>query len=297
MKNLIHKLRGELHENYPLANLTSWQIGGPAKFFYRPADLEDFALFLKTWTHEPIIVLGSGTNVLISDKGISGTVVYLREKLNKIEQLDDFTLRAEAGVSCARLVQYSAHQGYIDAVFLAGIPGTLGGLLAMNAGAYGDTIWNHVTQVETINRQGEIKIRDPKEFIIGYRKISGLNITNNVNNEWFVAANLVFAKDASKNATQKVKELLQKRKASHPSQPSCGSVFKNPPGEHAARLIESCGLKGKIIGGAQISEKHANFIVNLGTAKAADVERLIQEIISEVQKKFGITLETEVKFI
>lgn len=297
MKNLSQQLRGEFKENFAMANFTSWHIGGPAQYFYRPADLQDLALFLQTWNDEPLTLLGAATNVLILDSGIPGVVIYLRETFNKIEQLNDFSLRAEAGASCARLVHYCASQGYIDAAFLAGIPGTVGGLLAMNAGASGDCIWNHVTRVETITRAGEIKIREPSEFKVEYRKISGLSQQAGYADEWFIAANLVFAQENPETALRQVREQIQKRKASQPSEPSCGSVFKNPPGDFAARLIEACGLKGKICGGAQISTKHANFIVNNGAATARDVTTLIQEISFEVEKQHQVKLELEVKIL
>lgn len=292
MNFLSTKIRGELHENHPLASYTSWKIGGPAAYFYEPSDLEDLAAFLKYWKKDPIIFLGAATNVLISDAGIKGTVIHLRGCLNKLQQLDAGVLRAEAGVSCSRLVQQCVHLDLGSAAFLAGIPGTVGGALAMNAGAYGDNIWHHVSQIETINREGIIRIRRPDEFQFGYRNISGL-----APNEWFAVGNFKFMHDQECDADSKVRTILQRRQASQPLDlPSCGSVFRNPQGDYAARLIESCGLKGMQIGGAKISEKHANFIVNEGDALANDVKKLIKKIIETVEQQHGIILTPEVHF-
>jgi len=290
MKRLLTKIKGEFHQNHPLAIYTSWQIGGPAEYFYHPTDLSDLATFLKNWKLEPVVLLGAGTNVLIRDGGIKGVVIYLRGSLNELSGLDDFTIRAEAGVSCSRLVQQCVHLNFIDAAFLAGIPGTIGGALAMNAGAFGDTIWNHVIAVETINRKGEIKNRAATEFTPSYRKVVGL-----AQDEWFVAGHLQFASDNEAEAQKRVREIIQKRQETQPiNQASCGSVFRNPPNDYAARLIENCGLKGMQVGGAKISEKHANFIINEGDAKATDVEKLLQIIIATVEQKHNIILQPEV---
>jgi UDP-N-acetylmuramate dehydrogenase len=286
-------MKNTLKQNHPLATYTSWKIGGPAEYFYEPENLEDLKKFLHTWKKEPITILGAASNVLIRDGGIKELVVYLRNHLNEINQLDDFTLRVEAGVGLAHLVQQCMHFGMADAAFMAGIPGTVGGALAMNAGAYGDCIWNHVAAVETINRSGEIKLRSAKEFVASYREVIGL-----ATNEWFVAAQLFFTRGDIQSTKEQISEYLQKRKNSQPLDlPSCGSVFRNPPGDYAARLIESCGLKGKQIGGAKISEKHANFIVNCGDAKASDVEALMQEIVTTVKKTHGIDLISEVHIL
>jgi UDP-N-acetylmuramate dehydrogenase len=292
MKNLP-KLRGNLQQNHLLAEYTSWKIGGPAEYFYEPADLEDLKELLREWKDQPITILGAGTNVLVRDGGIKGLVVYLRNCLDCLSELDDFTLRVEAGVGLARLVQKCVRLGMVDAVFMAGIPGTVGGALAMNAGAYGDGVWNHVVAVETINRLGEVKLRQAKEFIIGYREAVGLD-----EEEWFVAAQLFFARGEIKDAKKQAREYLQKRKNSQPLDlPSCGSVFRNPSDDYAARLIETSGLKGRQIGGAKVSEKHANFIVNCGGATAVDVEALMQEIVVAVKRAHKINLAPEVNIL
>ena len=293
MKNFFPKLRGNLRQNHLLAEYTSWKIGGAAEYFYEPADLEDLNLLLQSWKQQPITILGAATNVLIRDRGIKGLVIYLRNCLNGLNELDAFTLRVEAGVGLARLLQKCLSLGMCDAVFMAGIPGTVGGALAMNAGANGDCIWNHVTCVETIDRFGEIKLRQAKEFIANYRQVIGL-----ATEEWFVAAQLIFTRDNVQEMQVQVSECLQKRRNSQPLDlPSCGSVFRNPQGDYAARLIEVSGLKGKQIGGAKVSEKHANFIVNCGRASAVDVEALIQEIMLTVKLEHGVDLVHEVHIL
>lgn len=293
MKKLFGKFQGNLQHNHPLAGYTSWKIGGLAEYFYQPTDIKDLANFLHNCKHDPIILLGAATNVLIRDSGIKGTVIYLRGSLNELQQLDDFSLRAEAGVSCSRLVQQCIHLSLVDAAFLAGIPGTIGGALAMNAGAYDDSIWTHVTAVETINRRGEIQLRPATEFKPGYRQVTGLDT-----NEWFVAGHFRFTRGDEKEAEHQVRELMRQRQSTQPlNQPSCGSVFRNPPKDYAARLIESCGFKGKCIGDACVSEKHANFIVNIGAATSAQVEALIQEIIDTVREQHGIELHPEVRIL
>jgi UDP-N-acetylmuramate dehydrogenase len=291
-----NNIRGKLRENQILAPYTSWKIGGPAQYFFEPADLEDLQEFLRqcsTLEEVPITVLGAGTNVLIRDNGIRGVVIYLRNHLNSLQQLDDFTLRVAVGVTSARLMQHCIHQGFADAAFLAGIPGTVGGLLAMNAGTADGNIWDHVLQVETIKRDGMITYRDAKEFQATYRHVTGL-----AHDEWFIAAKLLFAKQDGAIAQQTAQAILRKRSASQPlTKPSCGSVFCNPPGQYAARLIEAAGLKGTRIGAAVVSAKHANFILNEGNATARDVELLIQHIVKVVKQSQHIELTPEVRIL
>lgn len=288
------KIRGQIKYNHNLAKHNSWRIGGPARIFYQPADLDDLKTYLQNLPkNERIVWLGSGTNVLINSNGIDANVIYLKNRLTQLQHLDNGIIRVEAGTSCTRLVQNCIHRGMIDAAFLAGIPGTVGGAIAMNAGAYGDNIWNHVISVETIDRNGKIKIRQAKEFKANYREINGLDI----NNEWFIAANLALQIKDPIAAKNRVTELLAKRKATQPlNEFTCGSVFRNPANNYAAKLIEDCGLKGFKIGAARVSEKHANFIVNEGNATSDDVQELMQKITNEVKKKYGIKLLSEVHF-
>lgn len=283
----------KIEKNHKLAPYTSWKIGGIADRFYRPKNLTALQEFLKELPKdEPIIWLGAATNVLIRDGGIRGTVIYVKGKLNHIEDEDDGKLRVEAGVGCSRLVRYALNLGK-DAAFLAGIPGTIGGALVMNAGAFGDQIWNHVISVELIDRKGEITIRPATDFVTDYRHVSGIG-----EDEWIVAGLLQFADKEPNYIKERIKQFLHKRAEKHPLQePSCGSVFRNPSGDFAARLIELSGLKGKKIGGAKVSEKHANFIINENDAKAGDVEALMQYIMEQVEKKTGVRLVPEVKIL
>lgn len=285
--------RGIFYFDHSLASYTSWRIGGAAQYFYQPADLEDLAVFLQNWQGKSVIFLGAGSNVLIRDGGINGLVIHLRDRLNILEQVEEDVLRVEAGVLLAKLVQKCADLGMINAMFLAGIPGALGGALAMNAGAYGDSVWEHVGAVETIDKHGKIHIRKRDEFKIGYRQVIGLK-----KNEWFVAGHLKFPLLDKEEAKEKMLAYITKRRATQPlDEPNCGSVFRNPKNDFAARLIEVSGLKGARIGDAEVSEKHANFIVNKGHAKAFEVEALIDLIKERVLLLHGIDLVPEVRIL
>ncbi|MEJ2608829.1 MAG: UDP-N-acetylmuramate dehydrogenase [Candidatus Thiodiazotropha sp.] len=283
-------LRGELRLNEPLSRHTTWRVGGPAKHFYRPADRDDLVCFLRQMDpQESLLWLGLGSNLLIRDGGFNGTVIATQGVLGETALHSGSCLYAEAGVSCAKVARMAARAELCGAEFLAGIPGTLGGALTMNAGAFGGEIWERVIKVETVDRFGEVRQRPVTDFEIGYRQVKG------VVGEWFLAADLDLKVGDVDAAQLKIKQLLKQRSASQPTnQPSCGSVFRNPPGDHAARLIEAAGLKGKQIGGAQVSEKHANFIINSGSATAADIEALIAIVQQRVESQFGVVLVTEV---
>lgn len=288
-----HHWRGELQINEPMSRHTSWRAGGVARRFYKPADLEDLSDFLsELHPQEPLLWVGLGSNLLVRDGGFPGTVILTVGVLTEMEWLNDVTLRAGAGVTCAKVARMTAKQGLTGAEFLAGIPGSLGGALAMNAGAFGGETWDHVAAVETIDRTGRLHTRLPEEYRVAYRTVGG------VVDEWFVAAQLSLQHGDSDSAQSAIRELLARRAATQPTkQYSCGSVFRNPPGDHAARLIESAGLKGKTLGGAQVSEKHANFIINTGDASAADIETLVNQVQGRVEQLYGVRLETEVRIV
>lgn len=297
-------MKGILKFNEPLAPYTSWHIGGPADKYYRPADTEDLVKFLATLgPDEPITWLGLGSNVLIHDNGIRGAVIHTLapagvNAISVIEKNKETVLiRVEAGATCAKLAKYCVKEGLLGGEFFAGIPGTVGGALAMNAGAWGGETWRVVKQVEVVNRSGELKKRVPEEYKIGYRTVKKSETKDSLE-EWFVAGYFEFEKGDATLASKKIKVLLQERTAKQPIGVfSCGSVFKNPESDHAGRLIEASGLKGFTIGGAQISPKHANFILNLGMAKAEDVRQLIEHIQSIVFKDHQISLEPEVRML
>jgi len=286
-------LRGDLKFNEPMSAHTSWRAGGPADRCYRPADLQDLQQFLMTLpADEPLYWVGLGSNLLVRDGGIRGTVILPFGGLDTLQLMEADKLRAGAGVACAKVARFAVRAGLVGAEFLAGIPGTMGGALAMNAGAFGGETWPLVSSVQTLDRSGELHVRTPASYQVCYRSVVGPR------DEWFVAVDLQLKKGDSAAAQARVKELLERRSATQPTQqPSCGSVFRNPPHDFAARLIESCGLKGERIGNAQVSEKHANFIVNLGQARAADIEALMRYVQSQVKQKHGVWLEPEVRIL
>lgn len=293
MKKNIAK--GQLHYNVSLKPMTVWQIGGAAEKLYWPKDLNDLGQLLKQLPpSEPITWLGIGSNVLIDDAGIQGTVIITAGALQTLTLQVDGSVRAEAGVSCAQVARFAARNGIgKGAEFLSGIPGSIGGALFMNAGCFGNETWNQVVKVETMNRQGEITLRDRSEFTSHYRHIDGLN-----HDEWFVAGYFQFEACDAKMSMDLIKEMLNKRYLSQPAnEPCCGSVFRNPPNHYSAQLIESLGLKGYQIGQAQISDKHANFIINRGNATSEEVKSLMKYIQEQVKKHYGIQLIPEVKIL
>ena len=285
-------VRGRLRENEPMARHTSWRVGGPADRYYTPSSMEDLCRFIASLPPgEPIFWVGLGSNLLVRDGGVRGTVICTHGVLAGLERLADGSVRAEAGVPCAKLARQCVRWGLGSAEFFAGIPGTIGGALAMNAGAFGGETWPHVLFVETVDRKGVLHRRDKDAYDIGYRSVRGPG------EEWFLAATFRFREDANAS-TADIKALLARRKASQPiGLPSCGSVFRNPPGDYAARLIESAGLKGRCIGGAAVSGKHANFIINTGGASALDIERLIDLVRDTVEQVHGVRLQPEVRVI
>ena len=277
----------------PLSRHTSWHIGGPAEVFFNPADTTELASFLRSVpAGVPIQWIGLGSNLLVRDGGIRGVVISTHGTLDTLERLGDTTVRAQAGVACARIARQCIKWGLGPAEFFAGIPGTLGGALAMNAGAFGGETWSHVSSVETIDRSGATHVRERHEYRVSYRQVAAP-----VPEEWFISATLSFEQRPGAHEGE-VRALLERRKASQPiGEWSCGSVFTNPPGDHAARLIEASGLKGFRIGDASVSAKHSNFIINHGAARAADVESLIGHVQATVARLHGITLNPEVRIV
>jgi UDP-N-acetylmuramate dehydrogenase len=285
--------QGELREDEPMSRHTSWRAGGPARRYYTPVDAQDLSIFLQQLDPDELLLwVGLGSNLLVRDGGFPGTVICLHSAVTDLEWLDTTTLRAGAGVTCAKVARVSTRAGLTGIEFLAGIPGTVGGALAMNAGAFGGETWSHVAAVETIDRSGRLHTRKPAEYRVGYRSVQGPA------EEWYLAAHFALSKDNAEQAQARIRELLTQRGATQPVQQySCGSVFRNPPGDHAARLIEASGLKGRRIGGAQVSEKHANFIVNTGDATATDIETLLNQVQGTVEKQHGVRLQTEVRIV
>ncbi len=283
---------GKMLFNEPLAKYTSLRVGGLAEQYYRPTDIDDLSVFLQHCAiTQSIFWLGGGSNLLIRDGGIRGTVIHLRRSLDQIRLEADGRLYVEAGVACPQVARYCQKNGLSGASFLVGIPGTMGGALAMNAGAFGGETWPLVSEVELMDHLGNRQWIQSSAIAVGYRMVDIPEA------HWFVAAKLALPVATSGDDAM-MQELLTRRRLSQPiTVPTCGSVFKNPEGGFAAQLIEQCGLKGHQIGKARVSEKHANFIENLGGASAADIELLINLIQDRVDCEHGVRLETEVHIV
>jgi UDP-N-acetylmuramate dehydrogenase len=277
----------------PMSRHTSWHVGGPAEVFFNPRDRADLASFLCSLpAGVPITWVGLGSNLLVRDGGLKGIVISTHGTLDALTRVSETVVHAEAGVACARIARQCIKWGLGPAEFFAGIPGTLGGALAMNAGAFGGETWRHVRSVETIDRLGRTQLRAAAEYQVSYR-----HVIAPAPEEWFVAAELSFEQRPAAHEGE-VRLLLERRKASQPiGEWSCGSVFTNPPGDHAARLIESAGLKDYRVGDASVSVKHANFIINHGAASAKDLEALIAHVRATVREVHGVDLHPEVRIV
>jgi UDP-N-acetylmuramate dehydrogenase len=292
MAATVDNVRGELRADEPMSKHTSWRVGGPAELFFVPASLEDLSLFL----HEldaatPVFWLGVGSNLLVRDGGIRGVVISAARVLRTLEKVDHYLVRAGSGVPCTQLARQCIRWKLGPSEFFAGIPGSVGGALAMNAGAHGGETWERVESVRTLDRSGQIHQRAPAEYTVGYRSVTGPA------NEWFIEAVFRFDPDAEASI-ETLDAMLERRKATQPlGLPSCGSVFRNPPNDYAARLIEASGLKGYSIGGAEVSPKHANFIINTGSATATDIEELIEHVRQTVLDTHGVELVHEVRIV
>ena len=294
---LFTGLRGKLSRDEPLARHTSWRCGGKAEIAYVPADRDDLATFVRQLAPgDALMAIGLGSNLLVRDGGVRGAVILLHNPGGALAVADGL-IYAEAGVASPKLARFAATHGCAEAEFLAGVPGTIGGALAMNAGCYGGETWRHVARVEVLLRDGTFTVRTPEHYAIGYRTVRLAN--HSALDGVFTAAWFRFPQGDGIQARARIKELLARRIATQPlNLPNAGSVFRNPEGDHAARLIEHCGLKGHAIGGARVSEKHANFIVNPdGKAKASDVEALIEYVRKVVADRTGVRLEPEVQIV
>ena len=286
---------GRVRYDEPMSAHTSWHAGGPADALFSPRDVDDLSAFLRAVPADvKLYWVGLGSNLLVREGGIRGVVIATPGAFTRIERRSQTRVYCEASVPCARIARLCVKWGLGQGEFFSGIPGTLGGALAMNAGAFGDETWQHVLSIESIDRRCQRRVRQAQEFRVGYRH---LDWPPGAAEEWFLSAELTFEALAV-NAPHSVQSLMQRRRDTQPlGQWSCGSVFKNPPGDHAARLIEAAGLKGYRIGDAAVSDKHANFIVNLGNARAAELEQLIRHVQATVQRTHGVMLEPEVRII
>lgn len=280
-----------LLENYPLAAHTSWRVGGLARRCFKPNSIAQLSDIIQSLPKdEPVFFLGLGSNTLIRDGGVDGVVILTRG----LSQLccNQNIIQAKAGVSCATLARFAARNSIGGLEFLAGVPGTVGGALVMNAGAHGSETWDFVQSVQTMDKNGTLHTRFPSEYFISYRS------AKNHLNEWIISASLSGILDNKMRSQEKIKQFLEHRKKTQPiAFPNGGCVFRNPPNDHAGRLIDQCGLKGLRIGGAMVSEKHANFIINVDNATAADIESLILRIRDTVYQQKHVQLQLEVKII
>ncbi|MFQ6004712.1 MAG: UDP-N-acetylmuramate dehydrogenase [Woeseia sp.] len=283
---------GQLLRDEPMSRRTSWRVGGPAEYFFKPADVDDLAAFLRELDPDvPVFWFGVGSNLLVRDGGLPGVVISVTGILKRIERTGSYEVTAGAGLPCTQLARQCIRWGLGPSEFFAGIPGTVGGALAMNAGAHGGETWERIRSVRTIDRQGVTHDRLATEYEIAYRSVNGPD------DEWFLEAVLQFD-PAAEASMEAMNEMLRRRKATQPlGLPSCGSVFRNPPGDHAARLIETAGLKGHRIGGAEVSNKHANFIINSDNASAADIEQLIGYVQKTVADRHDVELVREVRIV
>lgn len=286
-----HNYQGKLLLNESMKKYNSWRVGGAAEKLFKPASREDLQSYLSDHSGEDITFIGLGSNVLIRDGGIKGTVVVLTNQLDDLK-INGQEVYAEAGVPCAKLAKKVAKAGLVGAEFFAGIPGTVGGALSMNAGAWGGETWPNVSSVETINQYGEIHVTQQDKVEYGYRMVNGFE------GQWFLSALFKFEKGDIETSEKHIKELLNERAIRQPTGVnSCGSVFTNPEGGYAAKLVQEAGLKGYRIGGACVSEKHANFIINDNNASADDIESLISYVQKTVEEKSGVRLHTEVRML
>ena len=283
---------GVLRHRESLARHTVWGIGGCADRYFEPADIDELVVFLSELPGaEPLLWIGLGSNLLVRDGGVRGTVIST-VRLRAVDRIETTGLHVEAGAACPRVARIAARHGLSGCEFLAGVPGTMGGALAMNAGAFGAETWPAVREVETIDVNGERRWRPASDYRYGYRTVDGPR------DEWFVSCRIDLEPDTEGRARTRIRRLLAQRAATQPTGArSCGSVFRNPPGDYAGRLIEVSGLKGHRVGGAVISDKHANFIINDAGARAADVEALIGKVVEVVERRQGVRLEPEVRII
>lgn len=283
---------GRLMRDEPMSKHTTWRVGGPADVYYSPRCRDELLDFVRSLDADtPVYFVGLGSNLLVRDGGIRGAVVATGQALNGLRNLGGGVVEAEAGVPCTVVARACTRWELGPAEFFAGIPGSVGGALRMNAGAFGGETWGKVVDVDVVDRSGGAHTRARDSYEVGYRSVRGPL------EEWFLAARFKFDEHYTA-AADRIRTLVSERKASQPlGLPSCGSVFKNPPGDHAARLIETAGLKGTRVGGAEVSPKHANFIINTGGATAADIEALIGRVRDVVEARHGIRLDTEVQIV
>lgn len=273
--------------NEPMSKHCSLRSGGMTSEFFLPEDINELSRFLKS-NVKPVLLVGLGSNLLVRDRGFNGVTIHTKN-LKELNITNKY-IESGAGTSLAKLSRFAQAKLKYGAEFLSAIPGSVGGALAMNAGAFGSEVWQYVVSVQTISLSGELQERFPNDYEINYRSVK-----HRFSDEFFISARFDFNLN---KPNDNVRELLDKRNSSQPiGLPSCGSVFKNPKDNYAAKLIESSGLKGFCIGGACVSEKHANYIINQNNATALDIENLIIHIQNTIKTLHNVELETEIIII
>ncbi len=293
LQSHLEGIEGVLLRDEPMNRHTSWRVGGKAEMFYVPTDKASLVqLMCQLPGNVPVFWFGLGSNLLVRDAGIPGMVVCTFKGMDEIERVDTESIYAQAGVASAKLAKYCARHGLEGAEFLAGIPGSFGGAVAMNAGAFGGDTWSMIERIECLDRDGNINWFDKSEISYQYRHV------DLPENNWIVGAQIKLKAIKGLDLGRRIRELLKTRGHSQPVQSAnAGSVFKNPENDFAARLLEEVGMKGVSTGGAEYSGKHANFIINKGSATADDIESLIKLGQKSVEQRFGIRLEPEVRIV
>ena len=289
----VQGLGGEWRREWQMSRLSSWRVGGAAEWVYTPSDQSDLQRFLAERDRSiPVHVVGLGSNLLVRDGGVRGIVLRTAPGLSSIRREGD-DICAEAGVGCPKLARVSSEEGLGGAEFFCGIPGSIGGALAMNAGCFGSETWDVVTEAVGFNEDGTQTTITPDTVSTGYR-----HVQKPKGMACFVSGRFRLRPGEPQEIKDRIAEMLKRRKDTQPiGTANSGSVFLNPADAKAGALIEESGLKGFRVGGAAVSEKHANFIVNSGDATAADIENLIEHIRGTVLKRSGISLKTEVRII
>jgi UDP-N-acetylmuramate dehydrogenase len=294
MNHINARLPGFLSANVKVAPYTLYGVGGVCDYFAIPKNIAELKSALRFAQQKalPFFVLGSGANVLIADAGFRGMIIWMGNCCQAIKLLGRKQIYAGAGALLYDLVRFAEHQGLSGLQNLSGIPGTVGGALHMNAGAFGTEIGDLVISVEALSQTAEEKTLTNEQAGFAYRHTTGLNALI------MTAATLKLKAGPKRELQEERRQILERRRSKQPLlHPSCGSVFKRPPGDYAGRLIEASELKGKRIGGAVVSEKHANFILNTGNATASDIYELIRLIQNEVAQQHKVQLQTEVQLI
>ena len=293
IENISNKIKGKISFNQNLSKYSWFNLGGPAKIFYRPDSLNELSFFLKEIKgFDKIKVLGAGSNTLIRDGGFDGLIIRFGRSFSHISLFDETSLVSGAAALDKQVAQFALNNSLSGLEFLSCIPGTVGGAIRMNSGCYDEDISKILTSVQAIDFNGNIKVIPVEKIKFKYR---GSNLDNNL---IFLSATFKGNKKKNEQIEEKTKKFLLLKNTSQPSKiKTCGSTFKNPTSNKAWQLIKNSGCEGMKVGDAQISEKHCNFFVNNGNAKAKDLEKLIYEVKNKVLQKTGINLELELQII